>query len=413
MGALEKIFFQEGAAAASEVFSKLYSRSLEENYYVHLRPDSGTKILRTDATGVNSVDYMHYDPPSFWENRHQVMRVEVNNHKPDVFYYHDGEELVIPIKGPGVNYDFFWTEAGNKKLPKVYPGENEPLLVNEGEAVRIQPQIPHRAWGAGHGKTEAWMITRPLANTAAQIYVAWSDRDQNQASSRQISEAQLKDSIKNKPGHYALIAWGISEEIRLKRQRANKSVADVAERCEIDAAHLSKIEKGQTNVSLETLIKILQFLDIDIARMVEPPSEAASTVELSQDFEGHKPLFTKPPPRSPIAVDPVPARFEDHFIHPQLWRLGKNSAVFKEPIKSMWPSTWIMISGRAVVDLTGPSSDWKGASEVLDKESVLHLRGNGPSITNILPLEDSVMLQIIFDPEKCFCGSNQKSSKKK
>lgn len=427
IGALEKTFFHEGPKAAFELFSRLHSRPIEENYYVHLRPDNGNKVIRTDAPNeVKSVEYTEFDPPSFWQNRHQIMRVEVKQPQPDIFYYHEGEELVVPIAGPGVRYDFFWAETGNKESPRVYPSPKEkPLLVKEGSAIRIQPQIPHRAWGAGNEVTHAWMITRPLANTAAQIYVAWSDRVQNQANSRKISESELIDYVKNKPGQYALIAWGISEEIRYKRQRSNKSVAEVAERCDIDPAHLSKIEKGQTNVSLETLFKVFQFLDIDIAQLIAPPREAQSIVSLVRESkEAKMPLFKKPAPRFQLAVDPISPKFVDHYIHPQVWRLSRNSAPLSEPIKSEWASTWIMISGRAVFDLEAPENDleaenkpllrwkeesellsrWKGASEVLDKESVLHLRGGGPIIKNILPLEDSVMLQIIFDPLECFCA---------
>jgi transcriptional regulator with XRE-family HTH domain len=405
LGGLERKYFADGGAAAADLFSKVYLRPMDENYYVHLRFDGGTGVTRTDATeDVRSVEYEHFDPPTFWQNPFQIMRVYVNDKKPTKFYFHDGEELIIPIEGPGILYDFFWSEPGTGSVPKLYP--SEPCVVRVGSASRIEPQIPHRAWNAGKTQTRAWMITHPLANAAAQIYISGRDLIKNQASSRTVEEKSLREYVdvkKKKSGQYSLIAWGISEAIRQKRLRSNKSLEVVAKRCEIDPAHLSKIEKHLTNVGLDTLIRIFDFLDLDIAAYLAQPRQIVDVVKLASEV-GCFPIFNEPPERIRIVEDPVESTFPNHSIHPQLWLLEPGAPVPPCQIKSQWSSAWIMISGRAVVQLS--AKDWNGKSEILEPESVLHLRGGGPSLERIEPLEKCVLLQVVFDPEQCRCGKN-------
>jgi transcriptional regulator with XRE-family HTH domain len=404
LGYLERIvfdeeIFDEEKSQAKHAFEKVFTHPQEENFYVHLRQDNGVKVSRTDATGVYSVNYESFDPPSFWNTPYQLMRVKVGQPQPKVFYYHPGEEFVFPIRGEGVHYDFFWTEPGSKKLPHLYP--SKPALVKEGEGIRIQPQIPHRAWGKGKDETDAWMITRPYDNEAGQIYVAQLDTDASQSSSRQIGLVDLERQL---PGHYALLAWGISEEIRLKRLRTNRTLAEVADACEIDAAHLSRIEKGITNVNLETLIKLFRELDINVAKLVALPTEAMCLNENLQMEDDNrikpKPIFKEPKARISLVKDPITPRFKDHFVHPQIWQFpAKTTHTFTEA-PNEWTTTWVMIQGRALFDL---NLDGRNVSEVLDEGNVLHLRQNGAKITEILALADSMMLQIVFDPLNCHC----------
>jgi transcriptional regulator with XRE-family HTH domain len=407
LGYLERSFFlngrnSEGRFEAADDFEKVFTRPYEENFYAHLRRDAGVEVARTDASGIESVRYWSFDPPSFWNSPYQLMRVKVGKPKPEVFYYHPGEEFVLPIEGEGVCYDFFWTEPDSRKLPHVYPSPSEPVVVRERQAIRIQPQIPHRAWGMGRGETDAWMITRPLENEAGQIYVAQSDRVLAQSNSRQV---ELTDLQKNLPGHYLLLAWGISEHIRLKRLRTNRTIAEVAAACEIDSAHLSRIEKGSTNVNLETLIKLFRELDINVARVAAAPSEAKRLgIDLQWQGGGRgrarTPVFEEPEPRIELVFDPIPRRLTDHFIHPQLWQFPANSPQSLATEANKWPTTWVIIQGRVLIDIE--LNDRK-VSEVLDKDSVLHIRENGAKINNLVALEDSLVLQILFDPERCFC----------
>ena len=217
------------------------------------------------------------------------------------------------------------------------------------------------------------------------------------------------DVKEKKSGQYSLIAWGISEAIRQKRLRSNKSLEVVAKRCEIDPAHLSKIEKHLTNVGLDTLIRIFDFLDLDIGAYLAQPREAVKVVKLPNESDC-VPVFERPPERLQIVEDPVESKFPSHSIHPQLWRFTKSSQPLSGPVTSKWASAWIMLAGRAVIELgnsadqrKNSSDDWKGKPEILEPESVLHLRGGGASLEQILPLEDCVMLQVVYDPEKCLC----------
>jgi transcriptional regulator with XRE-family HTH domain len=411
LGALEEKFFKDGEDAAAKLFAGAFSYPFERNFYLHRRRGGGEKVRRTDAEGVHNIEYWTFDPPGFWESPYQLMQIEVGPAKPDRFFYHDGEELLIPIKGPEVHYDFFWAPAG-KGFPNVYPEEGFTVRMND--AIRIAPRIPHRAWRTrkenNNDMATCWMITRPLANTAGQIYIAWSDRDQNQSSSRQILESEVTEKKKFIPGRYPLLAWGIAETIRLKRQRSNRSVSEVAKTCGINAAHLSRIENASTNASLKTLIKLFRELDIDVANVMTLDAEPANVVQLPGIEEGNaspKPLFSRPSVPISLSKDPIPRRFIDHFIHLQCWHFRAHRDPYEFDARaSEWPSTWIVIKGRALIDIDSTVGDWGGLPEILEEESVLHVREKGPYVRRIHALEDTQMLQIIFDPKDCHCDKS-------
>src|SRR5258708_22490885 len=96
LGSLEKVFFENGHERASVAFQSVFSKT-DRNYYVHLRPGQGKPIMRTDATGVETVEYLSFDPPSFWHNPFQIMLVVVKEERSEPYLYHDGEEFLITI----------------------------------------------------------------------------------------------------------------------------------------------------------------------------------------------------------------------------------------------------------------------------------------------------------------------------
>lgn len=409
---LEHEFFEKGEEQVSSMLKDLLSLRPDELFYAHIRFNEGQPASRTDATDdIKSVSYEHFDPPSFWQNPFQVMRVFVKPDKPTKFYYHDGEELLVPIDGSGVKYDFFWSEPGSGRQPYVFADTN--CLVRPRHASRIHPQIPHRAWS--DSDTRAWMITRPHGNSAAQIYVATRDKVASQATSRTIEESELlglEDGQKNPSGiklQYSLIGWGISEAIRQKRLRANLPVDTVAKRLKIDPGHLSKIEKGHTNVSLETLVGIFDILDIDLSKHLAPPSFAIENAPFpTVRSDGWAPVFDRPAPNLELIKDRVEPVFTDHFIHPQFLSVCDGQAVEFADTESIWPSAWITISGQAIVEFHEKSDrhgkKWNGNDVFLQPEGVLHLRAKGATIKKITPVNDCELIQILYDPMVCHCA---------
>ena len=109
------------------------------------------------------------------------------------------------------------------------------------------------------------MIMRDASNRAVSISVDPDARPRSDRSdiSRRASARQLED-----PSHYALVAWGLLERIRSHRERARLTITELAVRCDLDAGHLSRVEAGKANLSLEALVRIARFLQINVADLV-------------------------------------------------------------------------------------------------------------------------------------------------
>ena len=64
--------------------------------------------------------------------------------------------------------------------------------------------------------------------------------------------------------------------LRRCRLAAGLSQEEVAERMDVDRAHVSSMERGQQNVTLMTLSLVAQALKIDPAELMAPISKAAA-----------------------------------------------------------------------------------------------------------------------------------------
>lgn len=64
--------------------------------------------------------------------------------------------------------------------------------------------------------------------------------------------------------HVAAYALAIGQKLRAAREARGLSQADLEERTRIDRANIRKYEKGQLNVGIETLLRIVSALDADI-----------------------------------------------------------------------------------------------------------------------------------------------------
>lgn len=62
----------------------------------------------------------------------------------------------------------------------------------------------------------------------------------------------------------AALAEEIGSQVRLIRERRGLSQADVQQRTGIDRANWRKYEKGQMNLTIETLLELAAILDADV-----------------------------------------------------------------------------------------------------------------------------------------------------
>lgn len=60
----------------------------------------------------------------------------------------------------------------------------------------------------------------------------------------------------------------IASKIKTTRQERNLSVQELAYRCDMERSCMSRIESGRVNVTIKTLCKIAQALDVDVKELV-------------------------------------------------------------------------------------------------------------------------------------------------
>jgi transcriptional regulator with XRE-family HTH domain len=388
LGWLQELSFAKGAAKAKSAFEKEFPAATESLYRLY-RSGDGQPVHRTDAEARDGISYDTYSPPAFWETPYQLLRLRLEQVNQREFLFHSGEELLIPLTGE-IKYHFFWKDP---KTGASSPKRDVTDALKPGSIIKINPKLPHHAWASVKKGATAWMITRPTSNIGTSIYLNTPlDAPDLHPTPRRVKEADLK-----KPGQYALIAWGLAEKIRLQRFRSNLRIAQVAAHCGIDASHLSRIENADTNVSLETLLRIGKFLRIDLDRLMAPEPWGYEIEKLALQQSKGAPIFQE------LLTEPVGPResFQpSHFLHAVYWELQEGQQVpTPKPsgAKYKHPSSWILLSGRIIMDVR---TNTGSIAELVEKDSVLHLREDPPQ--NIHALQDSKMVQIIYSGE-CFC----------
>ena len=60
----------------------------------------------------------------------------------------------------------------------------------------------------------------------------------------------------------------IASKIKTSRQKRNLSVQELAYRCDMERSCMSLIESGRVNVTIKTLCKIAQALDVDVKELL-------------------------------------------------------------------------------------------------------------------------------------------------
>jgi transcriptional regulator with XRE-family HTH domain len=299
------------------------------------------------------------------------------------FMFHSGEELLVPIAGE-IAYHFYWSPGGEPPKHEVL---QPPLRRNS--IIRIDPLVPHHTWAVSKTGAEAWMIFRHGSNTVAAIGLDTGPHPQMTAERRGARRMTLED-LKVDPGRYALVAWGVAEKIRLYRQRANLTVAQLAAACDVHPSYLSRVEEASTNVSLDLLLRIARVLHMGLEELLAMPGWCREVG-----------VFPKPAwkegPSNPRAVLHKPAG-APHALHPLHWSLrSAQTATANEA--SM--SSWIVLEGRTIFEMPKAALPGSQRSELLEAGSVIHLRSVGP--VKVQALENSQLLQIVYSPAECPC----------
>src|SRR5262249_20255080 len=150
------------------------------------------------------IDYVSYDPPSFWGAPYSVLLAKFSAHSSDRgFMSHAGEELLWPVEG-AIQYHFAWTPGSR---PPDITTLDEPLT--PGTGIRLQSQGPHHTWAAGPGDALAWMVFRPEGESPSAISV---DPRRGRGRVDLVNRPQQFEEV-SEPARFALVAWSIAEQI--------------------------------------------------------------------------------------------------------------------------------------------------------------------------------------------------------
>jgi len=382
IGWLAEIYFRDGREAAQAALEAVSPGDLLQNYRVVRK---GEPAMRTTAEQQDRIRYETFAPP-LWAWPYSILRVRFDPAEKDRFMHHGGEEILLPIEG-SIAYHFFYSAGSGAPTRTLLPEPIEP-----GSVIRIDPQVPHHAWAAGEEPAVAWMVIRDLTHTTAGTHLDLP-RDVSlevQSSGRQLAADELEHSER-----YALIAWGISENIRIGRLGAGLTIRQLAAACEIDPAQLSRIENGSaaSNVSLEVLLRIARCLGLEIQQL------------LSAEFIDHNNPFkveTLDQACSSGKGSPLLCIPQQHFIHLHHWKVseGETARLEKDRRGAGAQRSWIVLNGEAIFELADPIAGT--TKELVDRDSVMHIR-NDASLEAIHALQELELLQVTYSAR---CSGN-------
>ena len=83
----------------------------------------------------------------------------------------------------------------------------------------------------------------------------------------------------------------IGENTRMYRERAGLTQADLAERVGVGTAFISRVERGQKRMRVETLVAVAEALNVSVDLLLYRKSMNAQLQTLSHMLEGCSPEF--------------------------------------------------------------------------------------------------------------------------
>ncbi len=379
------VAFHEGYDSAVAVLRDYLPVTAYQDWCV-IHEAQGFSTLRTEVTAASDITYLSYDPPDLWGPSYSVLKATFAPRRArSEFMSHSGEEALIPISGR-IQYHFAWTPG--KKPPEV---RLSPVL-EQGSAIRLASQVPHHTWATGQAEAAAWMVFRPSSESPTAISLS------TRQSGRQVpvGKAGFTRSQVLNPVTYALLAWGIAEQTRLFRDRANIGVSTLAGLCHVDAAQISRIEAASQNVSVEAIARLARFLRFPLPQLITQASQEWMVARLP---EGEKDAPAQPAWRPLLA----PRADVPHQLHLGVMRLRNGWAGRAPAYHALGPgraASWIVLEGSLEIQLR----DAAGAvarAEVLRQGSVAHFRRVLP--THLVARAASAVLQVMTGAE-CTCG---------
>ena len=354
-----------------------------ENKYVH-----SVESHRADD---QSIQYWDFSPPPFWQVPYSILRVKflpVNPGGTNNFMSHLGEEILIPLSSSvgDVQYSFLKQEKNGEIIVDPLP-----IPLRHGEIVRIDSKVPHRTW-AEEGESHAWMIFEDASETSPAIR---TDATKNTSLRARTFSLEF---FREHPECYAMVALGISETIRLYRNRADFQIGDLAGLSDVGRAHLSKAEEGRANLSIEALMRIAGVLAFNAPKMLSnelwPPYKRAYLDDIDGEKSG-RPLCSIDGEKTGRWL-----RSDDtHFLHPITCRIAKGKKI-GVPALPTAPfgtfSSWVILSGEVIFETRNSQERQQPRKELLQEGSVLHLRGT--TKCDIEARVDSQLLEVLRSP---------------
>jgi transcriptional regulator with XRE-family HTH domain len=394
---IESVFFGAGAKPAVDIFH----RQLGDDYQcsAYALADTGQSCHGVNIRPEDEVTYADFSPPPAWNPPYSLQRIRLGAKEKCHFSFHGGEEIFIPSCGD-VFYNFFFSAGGS-------PPHRTVLKISPKEvgAVRINPQIPHHAWGV-EGGSEGWLVLRHSTDSPSALVIDHNSlptliekpggrrqRDQRVSVFRPARRLITEDELR-RPGTYVMIAWGISEAIRSARQKSSLSVSELAHMIGVDASSLSRLEDAKANVSIELLNKVCRALRIGIGDVVHSGSWTHDQCSVE----------TK---RSHHSTPALLISRSYHTMHLYFMRISPGpvrSTPTGHDAASSQMSSWILLEGRVLVELPGTMSK---RSLLLDPGAALHFRGH--ETIQIKALRDARFAQIVHSHE-CHCVERTQSA---
>lgn len=381
------VAFRDGYDAAVAVLRDYLPASANQDWYI-VHEAQGFSTLRTEVTAASDITYLSFDPPDLWGPSYAVLRATFAPRRArSDFMSHAGEEALIPIDGR-IQYHFAWTPGARPPEVHLTP----PL--ESGSAIRLASQVPHHTWALGRSEASAWMVFRPASESPAAISV--SPRQMG----RQVPVGKTgfsRTQVLN-PVTYALLAWGIAEQTRLFRDRANIGVSTLAALCHVDAAQISRIESAGQNVSIEAIARLARFLRLPLPQLVTQAAREWTVERLSQSVD----RGLAGPRWTPIL--PVPSDVP-HSLHLSVLSLQGGWSGHAPACGTLRPgkvASWIVLDGSVEIQLReAPDADGVLRAEVLQCGSVAHFRRVRP--THLVARSACTVLQVLAS-EECTCG---------
>jgi transcriptional regulator with XRE-family HTH domain len=301
------------------------------------------------------IRYRDYSAPDVWAAPYVVFRTEFDPVRPAHFMFHPGEELLTPVSG-SVQYQYVYAPQDPPSAAALRVVEPP---VEAGTLLRINPRLPHHTWAAGPAPAVAWMVMHhPSGTHVALTKLPGSHRSKR----RKPRMLTLEEALQ--PHLYAMSAWGISDAIRSRREQANIDVGALAEAVGVDPSTVSKIESLAENVSLETVVRIAELLQIPLFELYRLASWDRCQVRLAAGAPGEL---------AGQLTDRPEHRLQASLVE---FERGMRREV-QRAVGAGWFESWIVLDGRAIVELAG--AGWRGM-EIMAAGAVLHTRGI-PAVT--------------------------------